>query len=432
MSVAARPLVRPLLAVTLLGLLLRTLFAVLVPVVPAMSDPTAYVRFAESLSRGHGFGWGPAALTAFWPPGPSAMYAALFYLFGERLWLIAAAHVVIGTATVTLTMLLAAHFHGVRVATLAGLLLAVWPQMIFFTTIPSSEPLFTLLVLMGLATWLGVRSLAFKGIAVGGLFALASLARPTGLLLAGVLAAADVFRERRLLRPAAAAALAGVVTLGLLLPWAYRNQQVLGRAFLTSSSGSANAWLGNNTRQLPPGEMWPPEVSGMSEVERADYLAAEVRAFIRERPLEYLRRCVVRFFRVHERESIGVVWNDRSFESVGIGPRGQTALKLLANLYYWPVLLAALVGLWLYVRREGLLSLPGHPLAMLWLYFAAVHALTVVQDRYHVPSVPAMAVFAALTLDVLLQRRGAAGVATADPAPRDTAGATGTSPPAAP
>lgn len=398
-------LLRPLLGVTLLALLLRSVFALVVPVVPTMSDPTAYVRFAESLARGHGFGWGPDALTAFWPPGPSAMYAALFTLFGERLSLIAAAHVVIGTLTVPLAMLLAAHVHGVRVATWAGLLLAVWPQMIFFTTIPSSEPVFTLLVLMAVATWLGVRQAVLRGAAVGGLLALASLARPTGLLLGIVLLLADVVREGRWLKPAIAAVLAGIITLALLSPWAYRNQQVLGRAFLTSSSGSANAWLGNNTRQLPAGEMWPPEVRGMSEAQRADYLAAEVRAFIREQPLEFLRRCVVRFFRVHERESIGVVWNDRSFEAIGVGSRGQMIIKLLANLFYWPVLVAAVVGMVIYARQAGWRRLAGHPLATVWLYFAVVHALTVVQDRYHVPSVPAMATFAGVTIDSILRRR---------------------------
>lgn len=396
----------PIFLVSALAFVLRAAFALWLPVVPANSDPTAYVTFASSLVAGHGFGWGPDALTAFWPPGPSAMYAGLFLVFGEALWLIAASHVLIGTASVAVTMWLASHLHSVRIAVIAGLLMAVWPVLIQFTTIPSSEPVFTLLVLLTVLAWGNQRTPIWRrGLLAGSLCALASLARPTGLLLGGVLAFAELVRDRSLIRPMISALLVGGLTLILLLPWAYRNQHVFGRAFLTSSSGSANAWLGNHTRQLPPGEMWPPEIRGMSEVERADYLAAEVRAFIRSQPMEYVRRCIVRFFRVHERESIGVVWNDRSFEAVGIGPRGQMAIKVGTNLFYWPVLLLSLSGLVIFTRQRGALAVLSHPLALLWLYFATVHAFTVVQDRYHFPSIPAMAVFAAVTLDSLLPRR---------------------------
>lgn len=391
--------IRPVVIVSAVALFLRLALALLLPVVPANSDPTAYVTFARNLAAGNGFGWGPEQLTAFWPPGPSAFYAMLFMLGGERLWLISVAHAFIGTATVTATMLIAARLHSRQVAIVAGLLLAFWPQLILFTTIPSSEPLFNLLIVILTLTW-GTNRLSNwqRGLTSGVLCALASLARPTGLLTVGVLAIADFLRTRSLQRLFVSTSVAGVVTLALMAPWAYRNSNVFGRPFLTSSSGSANMWLGNNSRQLPPDQMWPPEIRGMSEAQRADFLSAEVSQFIRSNPLEYLKRSFIRFFRVHDRESIGVVWNSHAFEAVGIEARPQMLIKIGCNLFYWPVLLLSVIGLAMFARTNGVLALLSHPMALLWLYFALVHALTVMQDRYHVPSIPSMAVFAAFTI----------------------------------
>jgi 4-amino-4-deoxy-L-arabinose transferase-like glycosyltransferase len=391
------------------ALVLRALFALLVPVVPTQSDPTAYVTFARSLASGDGFGWGDGALTAFWPPGPSAVYAALFTVFGDHLAVIAWFHVLVGTATVLLTMVVVRQYYSERIATVAGLLIACWPLLIQFTTIPSSEPTFLLLVLCSIITWGNGQNSRWsnpllRGPLVGALLAAASLTRPTALLLPVVLAFAEAVRIRKITPPTLTAAIASVVMLALLAPWAYRNHQVLGKAFLTSSSGSANTWLGNNDRQLPTGVMWPPEVRGLGEAKASEYYSQEVRRFVRENPFEFVRRCVVRFFRVHERESIGVVWNDRSLSAAGIDSRGQMAIKVATNLYYWPVLLLALIGIWHSVRQKRLLFL-SDPLALLWLYFALVHAATVVQDRYHYPSIPAMAALAAVTITRLWPKK---------------------------
>lgn len=387
------------LAVTGVALILRTVFAFIVPVVPTNSDPSAYVRFARNIVAGDGFGWGPGVLTAFWPPGPSALYAAVFRIFGDHLFMIAAIHVLLGTASVALFMVIASRRYPAAVATCGGALLAVWPLLIQFTTIPSSEPLFLFLLLVAVWVW-GHGSTAFwkRGAICGVIFAAASLTRPTGLLLMVVLGGAELLRNRKLLPPLLTALTSALVMLLLLAPWALRNQHVLGRAFLTSSSGSANTWLGNNNRLLPPGEMWPPEVREMSEAQRADYLSAEVRRFISENPAEFARRTAVRFFRVHERESIGVVWNDKSLEARGIGARGQLVIKVLSNVFWWSVLALAIVGLCFSVKSRGFVGTLADPLIALWLYFAVVHAVTVVQDRYHYPFIPSVAAMAALSI----------------------------------
>ena len=58
-------------------------------------------------------------------------------------------------------------------------------------------------------------------------------------------------------------------------------------------------------------------------------------------------------------------------------------------------------------QAAGLRGLLGCTPLALWIYFALVHAVTVGQDRYHLPSVPYVAALAGVALARLSRGRDA-------------------------
>ena len=103
----------------------------------------------------------------------------------------------------------------------------------------------------------------------------------------------------------------------------------------------------------------------------------------------------------HDRETIGVVWNESGLSNA-LGEWCLMPLKLLSSLYWWSVALLATGGavLALWLRRVRLMD------ALVWIpmLFVAVPVMTVGQDRYHIPIDPFAAIFAAFALDLLPNR----------------------------
>ena len=89
---------------------------------------------------------------------------------------------------------------------------------------------------------------------------------------------------------------------------------------------------------------------------------------------------------------------------------GATILKALSTGYWYLMLGLAALGWVVIARRVGVWQAATHPAAMLFAYFTAVHAVMVIQDRYHFPVTPMVAAFASLPLCALADRRVASGV----------------------
>jgi hypothetical protein len=81
-----------------------------------------------------------------------------------------------------------------------------------------------------------------------------------------------------------------------------------------------------------------------------------------------------------------------------------TAAKLLATGYWFALLALALGGL-LWRLRQTPVQAIFHPTTAAWGYFTALHAIIVVEDRYHMPASPFIALLAATGLVALWRRR---------------------------
>lgn len=381
------------------ALVLRAAWIAAVPVMP-VSDSVRYDLFAQNLAAGQGYvdETGP---TAYWPVGPSFLFSLCYRIAGpqpqHRFLAVALLNLLMSTGSVALTLHLARKWFTPRVALGAGLLLALWPSQIQFTTVLNSEIPMVFFVLAGLAAWTADRpALPLRGALAGAFLAAAAFMRPTALLLPLVFALARLVTHPRRLATLGAAGVMLATMLALLLPWSLRNQRTFGEFVLISTNGGVNFWMGNNpdtTGFYQP----PPKLEFAGEAERDRRLRSAALSYIRSDPPGFLKRTAIKAVRLHERETIGLHWNSTALQG-RFSSRVITALKWTGQLYWWGVLLLALVGALRLLRRGPLIAVLCAPPILIWAYFTAVHAVTVIQDRYHFAAIPFIAMLAASAL----------------------------------
>jgi 4-amino-4-deoxy-L-arabinose transferase-like glycosyltransferase len=377
------------LSVLVVALVARATWALLVPVVPE-SDCAVYEIWARNLALGNGFSWGAGRPSLYLPVGASFVYSLSYRFFGFNYAGIVITNATLGVACVAFTMGLARRWFGQPAGCIAGLMLALWPSQIEFTTTLATEPPFMFFMLAGWYFYShdGLPSLAGSVIA-GLLFGAASYIRPVGILMPAILAIPAVFSRRRLLEPILHASVASVVIAIVLMPWAVRNKRTFGE-YALSAHGKLNLWMGNHPGTDGLYAPAPPSTYGMTELERDHYLGAIAMAYIRENPAQFVGRSLVKFVRLHERESIGITWNLTALNRV-MSPAGVLGLKILSNLYWWTALALGLGGIVMLARSEGILATLIQPAVLVWGYFAVTHAIIVISDRYHMPCIPSIA-----------------------------------------
>jgi hypothetical protein len=410
---SARNSVRAYLLILVLAAALRAAWAALVPIAP-VSDPNAYDVCARNLAVHNTFGYQPGQPWAFWPVGASFAYSLVYRVFAPATFgytPIAAFNVALGVLMVGLSMACARRWFGHAAALAAGLILACWPTHIEFTTIIASETLFTDLCLAGILAWPDRVSVP-RCVLAGLLFAAATYVRPTGVLIPIVLTGARWLRAPRLQDiPMAGATIAVVfaVMAVCIAPWVMRNHRLFGQTVLISTNSGSNLWMGNNPDSTGAYQE-PPELPGKNEAERDALRGKLAREYIIAHPVSFVTRTLLKAAKLHATETIGVGWNldglKRAAPSAlgderGIGVRG---LKAVSTAYWLAVLFLSIPGLFLLAARSGLWHALMHPAVVIWAYFTAVHAVIVIQDRYHLPATPMIASLAALPLVQLWQR----------------------------
>ncbi|HAX75275.1 MAG TPA: glycosyl transferase family 39 [Cyanobacteria bacterium UBA11372] len=395
----------PELWIILLALLLRVLWVVAVPVVP-ISDSHAYDTLARNLASGIGYRWSSyAPPTAFWPVGTSLIYSLLYRVFGFTYLPIVIFNLLLSAIIIFCSMRLAQTWFNRSVAIATGLLLALWPIQIQFTTVLASELPFIALVLVALLLWINDRTnLWLRAILVGILSATATYVRPIAYLIPLLLLFFRWVKTRELFKSLKATAIIFVLMAVLLAPWSIRNTMAFGQFVTISTNGGANLWMGNNPNSTGGFMKLPAEVYGMNEAERDKYLKSVALAHIKEKPLLFVWRCVTRLVDTHSRESIGISWNESGLKK-RYGTGILLPLKIINQIFWMSVLGLALSGIVILGLQQGLLTTITHPTVVIWGYFVAIHAIIVAQDRYHFPSIPMIAILAAFTLTYWIDKK---------------------------
>ncbi|MFN0132404.1 MAG: hypothetical protein ACKVW3_07740 [Phycisphaerales bacterium] len=402
-------------AILALAAVLRLAWAALVPIDP-ISDCKAYDIFARNLAAGHAFGFEIDKPSAFWPPGTSFLYSLVYRLAPPEhggYALAAGLNLLFGVGIVAASMALTRAWFGRRASLIAGTLLALWPFHVQFTSILASELPFTFFCLLGLLAWSSGGRPWVRVILTALAFAAATLIRPTALLLPVVLVMVSALRGHGVLGPGLRAA-AVLAVMGLCLaPWSVRNTRLFGQFVLVSANGGSNLWMGNNSQTTGYYQELPKLDRELNEAQVDAELGRRAKAHIREQPAAFVARTFKKAVLLHRSETIGVGWNERGLARAapslfGEGSRGIWLLKAASTAYWWLVLALALLGLAWLARARGIWHTLTHPAAAFWAYFTAVHAVIVIQDRYHFPATPLIAALASVPISGLIASRLAA------------------------
>lgn len=247
-----------------LALALRLAFVWLGPgpgFVPT-GDQVDYHLLAVSLARGDGYvlpdAIGKTYPTAFRPPLYPFVLSPAYALFGDSPLLGLITQSVLGALLAVAVWLLGRRLWDETTGRLAGLAVALYPMLIFFSGMLLSEVLYALCLVAAafpLAVWWqrgGSGQALFAGLVLG----VATLARPTApawaallVLLAAVL---RIRPWRRLGREALALALGGAL---IILPWTARNAISLGAFVPLTTGGGCALYDGNNPYVVENPEM---------------------------------------------------------------------------------------------------------------------------------------------------------------------------------
>jgi len=412
----------PWLAMFAAGVALRVAYAwaAIGPHARAFSDPAEYDTVAWNLARGAGFSLEGAAgpyPTAFVPPVLPWLASLLYRVVGHDYFAAVLMCCVIGALVPLLLAAFTTRMFGSSAGRLAGWLAVAHPLLVFFSGYLLTESPFGAALLLALllsAEWLKTPR-AGRAFGTGLAWGLASLTRPTALLVPALVAAwawvplGLTVPGRERLRQVALLMLGVALTVG---PWTLRNALVL-RSFVPVTTGAGGALLASNNPEVwsdparrggATSGYWDglmrTEYHGLSEPEVDVRARARAVAFLRGHAAEWPAMAsakLARFWRLSAEGGTTGAWQRA-------GSPLARLLRVVDPLFLWSVvaLPLALWGAALALRgpRRWFQSLG------LWviLYFTWIGVVFFGSLRMRVPVEPLVVAFTAAGLDDLGKR----------------------------
>lgn len=397
--------VRLLGAALVLAALLRIGLVLAFDVVPT-SDLGWYFNRAAELAATGRYAEGGVP-TAFWPVGYPAFLAAIFTIAGPSVLAGQIANIFLSLLSIALLYWFALKSFGdERVAGIAALLMALYPNHIGYSAGLYSEPLFTVLLLCTVLVVRPHRGLLCS-VAVGVLLGATVLVKAQMLLLGPLLVFALLLRGWTRLDLARAAAGAIVATFAMLLtiaPWALRNLEQLGKPVLVSTNGGVSLLAGNNPSvkfgmskdyALPDSVMNAIGFSPKNQV-RADEQAKDMAwQWIRENPVQFVTLMPWKAWRLwaYDGEAEWIF-------QAGYGGYAERRIafrtaRILNQIYYVGLIVGGFWGIARLVRFRQPESLV---VPLLLGFFTLLSMVFSGQSRYHAPLMPFVIAYAAWNL----------------------------------
>lgn len=390
-----------------------------------LTDLTLYPLFAEGIAEGRGYlslGQHP---TAYYPPGYPFFLGAVRWLLdvvglGEHLVLVAGLlQALLGGVAVAAVAVAAGRLGGVRLAWVAGALLALWPNLVVHSSLMLSETLFIAVFCVTLAALFHVGdgdrwwSPALVVAAVG--LGACTLIRPqsTFLALPAVAVAWSLASwgwRRWCLRTAAL--VVGVVV--VVAPWTIRNAVVMDGLVLVSTNTGDNLCIGFNPdttggfMAAPYCETGEFYVQGIEQELRRD---GEARALAIDwatanlGDLPGLSLEKLRITYANDRDGLRALESFDEDRFLSDGTR--RLIGGVADVFFFAVVALAAVGLVIAAvrgwrgRRADIAPLL---LVMVTLTAMMVPVLSFADTRFKVPVAPCFALLAAVAVGSVLDR----------------------------
>jgi 4-amino-4-deoxy-L-arabinose transferase-like glycosyltransferase len=332
-------------------------------------DEPDYHRLAADLASGQGFLSPVGEPTAARPPLYPMLLGALYTVTGPNPDAGRALQVVLGVLIVFLVYELARRFFSPATALLAAALAAVNPGLIYMSALLMSENLYVVLLLLTLLLLVGEfkgRGTPIRRVAIAGLLAgLSSLARPTGFVIAIILAGAMVvFALDPVGRRLGKAVVFIVLAVAVVIPWSARNYAQFGELVTFTTHGGITFYESNNILNYEV-----PEFRGIVVLPRKAVPEWDKLKDLPEPEYDKLAwRMGIDFIRTHPRQFATMAWwkfarfwrvrSGLSLEAAA-GPRGSGGglIRTLSSkvdifaLYWIPVLPLFVLGLVVTARR---------------------------------------------------------------------------------
>lgn len=385
---------RWLVTLAVIALVVRLGWALLMMERVPQFDEVNYIGLASRLAAGEGYVDETGARVAYWPVGYPALLSRVFRLSGGPSEVGAVAlQIALGIATCLLLSVLGSRVVGPGAGRLAGLLLALYPTHVMYSTLRLTEPLFALLLLgaigcLALPRQPGVIETVLAGLLLG----LAVLTRPLIVLLPFLLPFGLAAKRMGRGRAVATAFLILLTTLLTISPWLVRNHQLTGRWTTLTTSGGFNFWAGNNS-EARGGYVRRGEIEASLGVgddfdwHRGYGLGLNA---LREDPLGALKRLPLKVSHFVALETDGVLWNLKGFaQSPGLS--AVLILLFLANVAYLLALGTATLSL---LGRRDLPAF-GRLTVLLCVYMLAIVMIFFGDPRFHLPLMPFLLLFSA-------------------------------------
>lgn len=395
-------------AIFLLALAPRLAVAVRFDDPPATTNDAGwYDFFGMQIAEGHGYSLPYGEATSRWPPGYPYFLGAIYKATGDSRAAARVAQTLLGAATAVLATEVARRVIGLRTGVVTGVIVALLPGHVLWTSVLMSEVLFTFLIAAAFAIGVRARSSWAMAAAAGVTFGAATLVRAQGAVLVPALFAwwwAAGWQRAPDRRATSLRAGALVAALALtLVPWTIRNAVELDTFAPVSTNLGVNLWMGNNPDatggvmnapmadiQRQTAELTNPEL----EV-RSDALARDAALrYVAHHPLTALSRVPDKLRETYRDDSAFNDWYDPAGRNYLDGAT-KSRISWLTNVTYALVLAAAAAGAALLLRERSA------ALAMVlaaMLAWSAVSAVFFGDRRYHLPLMPLLAIPAAYAL----------------------------------
>ena len=394
-------------------------------------DPIFYFGYGQAIAGGGGYqlpavgdiGAGP---TAYYPVGYSAALGVVFALvthtpIPDNLTLTAGFfQLFLGVVTVAMVYEVGRRLFGFQVGLLAGLWVALFPNLIFHTATFLTETLFMFIVLAALLVLMAedwrVRPPSLSRLVVFALLVgLSALVRPISLLLLPMVPLVWLlarFGWRRMLLDTG---VVFFVAAAVIAPWTIRNVVQLDAAVIISTNLGDNLCMGHYAGApghfaLPDSCFDSTEYAGLDrpgfEVQRNNDNIKKAINYALDHPVVELKLLSRKAFHLWEHDHDGL----RAVESYGddifIDAGFRTVLERTADIYFFVTISIGGLGLF------GLVRSPRDPrrlyLLLGLLAFAGIPLVFFGDARFHVPVMPLLVVPAAwvvVSLVAFLRKR---------------------------
>lgn len=363
-------------AILAVALAARSFWVAYAPVDPTErlsgADMQFYHGAAVALAEGEGYVNPQSGTnTAQWPPGYPFLLAGLYWLFGPSMPAAWITNIILGALTCVALYIVGCLMAGQRVGAIAGLLLAVFPGHVFFSSLLLSEILFTFLTVVAMVVMLLVARRGEDGsiprlIVLGLIVGAAALVRGQGLFLvvvAGLLWWLYTADWERALQWTTVVLLTCVA---VIVPWSIRNYVAMNGFVFISTNGGNNLWMGNhegaNGRLMwgvglmllgEAAELPPPE----REVAKSNLALRLGLKFMFTHPWEELQLAGSKVRALYEDDEAALRWIHAPEEGKPL--RSVRVIADVADCFYFAALVVSAVGLLYWVgQRSSAVALP--------------------------------------------------------------------------